>query len=910
MGERIFNDQNRQIVMMFNSKKDIWEDKTAVISAMYEAFQYGYYTGYDVYFKGTSKKYFYMDQNVMVLSFVKRIPLDQHVVMIKGKIIDVMKLDLFEEGYYRVTTESKVMVVKDLTLKSNKYQDIYNYYQALAAYAGTITNDDEPLHYLSKNYERIRPTEQSVLFQYLDGTYDTRQDTKPIIVPFDFNQSQYTAIEKALTNSISVIEGPPGTGKTQTILNLISNILIRNQNCAVVSNNNTAIENVYEKLTDEGVSFMAARLGRLDQVNQFFEGTNHSDLEAFIETELTEVGPNTLEMIKEDNLQIKRIQEIEMTIAGLNAELNDVIAEQKNRRSDDASEISVNERLETKAYLKLARRLERPKKIRAFERLLIALKYKVRLKDVDHSELLDKLETLFYERRIEELKKDIDQLERQLISRNKDFLIERLKKNSKNVLMSQLQRHYKEIELRQFTKHTFKSDYEAFLKHYPVILSTSHSVLNNAPSAFLFDYLIIDEASQGDLLSSVIAMSCARRVVIVGDSRQLQQIDEVRLFDQSEKLAKQYQVPMSYQYGSNSVLSSVRQSVQDVPITMLREHYRCAPDIINFCNRMFYDNELIPMTSNRGQHLEIIKTVPGNHGRKNPFGSGMYNQREIDVLAENIGGKDMSSVGVISPFRHQAERIRERFGETGIEADTIHKFQGRQKDEIYLSFVVNALDVNLDQEKNLLHDFVTNRMLLNVAISRGKNKVTAIVSDKIYHSKNNIIHDFIQYAEHLYGNSITKTSNLTSVFDYLYAEYDDLLKKQYKSKPKEHMTELLMCNLIDEVLKEYKTIGYSMHVRLSRLINNTEGLTDEERRYVMHPWTHVDFLFFKKVSKERLFVIEVDGIKFHEQSQHQSEHDRIKDAVLRNNGIPVHRFKTNESSEEQRLIKIFQDYTY
>ena len=49
-----------------------------------------------------------------------------------------------------------------------------------------------------------------------------------LIFPFGCNSSQYIAVENAINNKISVIEGPPGTGKTQTILNIIANIIIRN----------------------------------------------------------------------------------------------------------------------------------------------------------------------------------------------------------------------------------------------------------------------------------------------------------------------------------------------------------------------------------------------------------------------------------------------------------------------------------------------------------------------------------------------------------------------------------------------------------------------------------------------------------------------------------------------------------
>ena len=73
-------------------------------------------------------------------------------------------------------------------------------------------------------------------------------DDKPIIYPFGCNQSQKKAVEQALTNGISVIQGPPGTGKTQTILNIIANVIIRGGILAVVSNNNSATKNVQEKL--------------------------------------------------------------------------------------------------------------------------------------------------------------------------------------------------------------------------------------------------------------------------------------------------------------------------------------------------------------------------------------------------------------------------------------------------------------------------------------------------------------------------------------------------------------------------------------------------------------------------------------------------------------------------------------
>jgi hypothetical protein len=252
------------------------------------------------------------------------------------------------------------------------------------------------------------------------------------------------------------------------------------------------------------------------------------------------------------------------------------------------------------------------------------------------------------------------------------------------------------------------------------------------------------------------------------------------------------------------------------------------------------------------------------------------------VLPFNKGkqGWEDRTMAISTPFRYQANLITDKYAADRIEADTIHKFQGRQKEEIILSFVVNSLDKNPDNVNNRLYDFVTNEQLLNVAISRGRNKVTAIVSDKVYHSSNNAIHDFIKYAEYLYGSDIVRVSTITSVFDVLYSEYNTTMLSNFKKRPNHHKTELLMCNIITQVIRQHSYIGYSMHTRLGKLVDVSNTFNDEEKKYIFHPWTHVDFLFYNKVSKEKLFVLEVDGIRYHEQDKKQAEHDDIKNRVL------------------------------
>lgn len=92
-----------------------------------------------------------------------------------------------------------------------------------------------------------------------------------MIFPFGLNESQLLAVERAFSSQISVIEGPPGTGKTQTILNIVANILIQNKTVAILSNNNSAVSNVYEKMDKQQLGYVVARPGEYgEQATVFF----------------------------------------------------------------------------------------------------------------------------------------------------------------------------------------------------------------------------------------------------------------------------------------------------------------------------------------------------------------------------------------------------------------------------------------------------------------------------------------------------------------------------------------------------------------------------------------------------------------------------------------------------------------
>ena len=62
-------------------------------------------------------------------------------------------------------------------------------------------------------------------------------------------------------------------------------------------------------------------------------------------------------------------------------------------------------------------------------------------------------------------------------------------------------------------------------------------------------------------------------------------------------------IPNNYDYLQHSFLSSVSNAITDAPRKLLQEHYRCHPKIIEFCNKKFYDGNLIIMIEDKGEKM-------------------------------------------------------------------------------------------------------------------------------------------------------------------------------------------------------------------------------------------------------------------------------------------------------------------
>jgi len=881
--------------------------------------------------------YPYCKERVKILENPKRVELNDRVVYIRE--IPVYKAEYIldfgewvrvirEDGMEPVSALKEEVQLIDSSVKAGDALHNLTYLKEITTFLPSKKEEEAFLMKEMKGISFIHP--ESVLSSYLNKEkIKNRKKKDTAIFPFRFNLSQKAATEKAFTNSISVIEGPPGTGKTQTILNILANLLVQNKTVAVVSNNNEAVNNVRDKLKEEGYGFLAASLGKNENQEKFFAAMPEVDVTDWdCEDTIEELysGIESIDRKIKELLRKERVKyRLEQELRAWNLEREHFKEYYENQKLEEINGLSlVNENSEQilsfladtsvalgdKSDYKIIYRFE------FVHRLKLLFKYGLfeykKLKENETAALL-KLQKMYYDRKIEEVENEKCFLDNELKEEELERYRSEYRELSKKLFRKIIYDTHNKLPENTFNIKNYKVRYADFIKRYPIILSTTYSLRHSIPNNYLLDYVIIDEASQVDLITGVLAFSCCKNVIIVGDEKQLPQIVDKRM---KNNLSTEPTLPF-YDYFSHNILSSVKALYGGkLPCVILREHYRCHPQIIDFCNRRYYSGELIIYSEMEEEKeyrpLIIHKTAEGNHMRKVTRGekTGRYNQREIEVIEEIIRerGDDLyekgsNDIGVVTAYRKQADKVGETFSDE-VESDTVHKYQGREKDIMILSTV---LDSTLDGQASI--KFVDDPHMVNVAVSRAKKQFLLVTDHNLFFAKGKEINSLIRYMQYSTLDPVIVESDIISVFDLLYREYSDKLipLKKRMDTTQRYQSEEAMRVLIEDILgeDEFERFDYAKQVLVCNLINGIELLAQEEAQYVFNR-ASVDFVIFRKMDKSCALVIEVDGFEFHENNPRQLQKDALKDAILRKYGIAVLRLPTNGSRERKKIEAVLR----
>ncbi|EAD2750762.1 DUF2726 domain-containing protein [Listeria monocytogenes] len=728
-------------------------------------------------------------------------------------------------------------------------------------------NKGKKFYFYKKQMEKLEGMNRgSALYSYLNKTNEQREEVKQLIFPFGLNYSQMQAVKNSFSHQISVIQGPPGTGKTQTILNIIANAVKNQKNIAVVSPNNKATTNVYEKLEKEGFKFIAAQLGNSTNRNNFYNNISKVPKEIkswFIQEEqllkleqdLDQKQKKIVELLKEKN-----------KIATLKQKLREWELEQKYFK-DYQNDFSLvdNSKVKIKKMSSIDFNLVKKQKFiidlmtynpgipHLFYRFKYFFKYGIYHMNGIKSELgrmeaINKNRKEYYSDKIEAIKNEIIRSESFLAKNQYESTIKDIELCSKQIFKHNLCIRYQAKNEREFSTDSHKNEFEKFSASFPVILSTCDSIMECISNEQIFDYVVVDESSMASLVPGIFSLAKAKNIIIVGDDKQLPsiQIDKKKINELST-------IPSEYDYFENNLLTSlIGVYGEKLPSTMLKEHYRCHPMIINFCNKQYYNDELVIMTENKGikNPLVRIKTSEGNH-MKFDQDAKIFNQREIDTFLS-------------TEFTEKVPEIK------GIES----------------------------------LGFVDSSCLLNVAVSRAKKILVLNTSEEVFMNNDKDIAALIRYIKYYGEHSIVYQSKVHSIFDLLQQEFSAELEKKLSKIKKKHSkynSENLTRLLIDEILKEpeFKHLSYQPEYEIRLLAKDLSILSDEQIKYVTNG-PSLDFIFFNKMDKEPIAAIEVDGHKFHKYDR-QKLKDSCKKDIINTLGIKFETLSTNGSGEEDKI---------
>jgi superfamily I DNA and/or RNA helicase len=554
------------------------------------------------------------------------------------------------------------------------------------------------------------------------------------VLPFQSNEYQVKALQNIFQNKLSVITGPPGTGKSQYISNLLVNLFLEGNSVLFVSHTNEAVDVVNRKINEQFRNLML-RTGK----KEF-----RQDLKGKFNELILDSGKKL-----SNDIYIKDIHSLWKTII-LNHEIL-LRLDKLERNYEKLYSAHNNKNIPIIIRTNVLSRL-----IFKIKRILIFIKLK-----------LLKIKLTKYPRK-SEIEQEIRNTENRFYETSKEFVkyiyIQRMLGKGKNI--GKVKSFLHQVDSRRIDDNGIDS--YLFINALDILkiwASTLKSIRRTFPlTPGIFDYVIFDEASQVDLPSAAPAIYRAKRVIVVGDPMQLTHVAGItRNMDKNyasiHGLTKRKEIyPSKIRYCDVSLYKSAENSLDHSPI-LLTNHYRSEDQIIALCNQSFYEGRLKIMTdldySQYPNSLPLGVEWINCQGEviKHPGGSRINN---IEVKAVNKIFKDILrkivdtnlSVGIVTPYSRQQDAIHKSISQStsaeildkhNVKILTAHKFQGSEKDIMILSLVLaSSGNGNSDRWYNIYPQ------ILNVALSRAKY-LLYIVGDKSFcHGRTGVLKRLVE----------------------------------------------------------------------------------------------------------------------------------------------------------------------
>jgi len=546
---------------------------------------------------------------------------------------------------------------------------------------------------------------------------------KPIRTPVSLSESQKQVFNSLNKHNLTLVIGPPGTGKSFTIAALTADLISKGKSVLIASKNNQAGKVVSNKIEyNLGLKGLVVKTARYSYKRS-------------LKTRLN----NILNGIAIKRVHVVELRRLEKDLNDINSEIDGLIRYLKKREEDELKWGTFFDNYDNRFFSRIK------KKWIEYQHRNSTSIFKIK-SDIDNLEI----------KRIRKTKKSIKDrynlnLYNNTLNKRKQvkFLVKALEEKAGNLINEQFD----------------KIDFNLLFKALPAWICNTSDIHNILPlRKDLFDVVIIDEATQCDISSTIPILYRAKKAIIVGDPKQLKHISF--LSSSHEKTLKEkYNLDSQIlNYRNNSILDLINDSIQSQEqVIFLNEHYRSSPDIIDFSNRKFYSENLSIMTESPVSNVKrniFLKEVNGKRSENGvnieEANSIIQNISEIIKNEEKIEKHLCQSIGIISPFRPQVNYLKSLIRKTidlndfkrhNILIGTPFHFQGEERDVILLSFVVD------DYVHPSTFLYLNREDVFNVSITRARNKQIVFTSLSYKNLNEN-------YLISQYLNSISKTINI------------------------------------------------------------------------------------------------------------------------------------------------------
>jgi len=542
-----------------------------------------------------------------------------------------------------------------------------------------------------------------------------REDDDDVLLPINLSRSQEEIIKASRKFPLSIIVGPPGTGKSFTIAGLaVDAIALGNRSVLIACNSEQALDVLQNKIeNDYGLKNLVMRPS-----SKYKGGEAAEKLSEILSGKIPEVDESKMMLLKKEIARLRY---------GQKKFRKKYWSSIDQERSTSFFKIDFDNRSKESEWASM----------RQLSWIGEVLKRRLR----------EYLPARIFNQWNEAIKEDISSLE--------DL--------------------YKGINSEHGVKRDefFKSiDDDQIKRVFPIWLVTLDDLANVLPlRKEFFDLVVLDEGTQCDIARAMPAFYRAKAAIVAGDPEQLRHVSflsesQMDLFRQANGLEN---VPMyEIDYREMSLLDFAMASIKTRDqIHFLNEHYRSYPSLIRFSNQEFYHESLKIMTRRPKSALHQNLHYHPINGKRDKRGVNEIEARKILQLVQeriekesNVHGQLTTTIGIISPFSGQVKYIGRLIKkEISVKDRSKHKilvgspygFQGEERDLILIS-----LGLDDDSHASALRH-INKSDVFNVCITRARKEqhvLCSLTSNKM--DGDSLLYRFIQDVKQ--GDEIEESS--------------------------------------------------------------------------------------------------------------------------------------------------------